>query len=81
MTINQTTARGGLARIVPTAAAMVVGAALVIATPTDANGREARDSTPSSVTAYSEPQPALGGRSLAQYVAEHVAHVLGPFDV
>ncbi len=26
------------------------------------------------VSPYAEPDPALGGRMLAQYVAEHVAH-------
>jgi hypothetical protein len=32
----------------------------------------------SRTTAYSEPNPALGGMSLAAYVARHHEHVLGP---
>jgi hypothetical protein len=83
-TPDRTTARGGLLRIARTAAALSVGVVVVISTSHAAAARETRDSAPSApaaVTAYSEPQPALGGRSLARYLADHVSHVLGPVGV
>ena len=70
-----------LTRTLRCAATVLVAAAVVASTPTSASARETRDASPTVVTAYSEPQPALDGRSLAEYLADHVSRVLGPFDV
>ena len=81
MTSNQTTTRRSLPLLARTAAALSIAAVVVLSTPHAATARETRDRAPSTVTAYSEPQPALGGQCLAQYLADHAAHVLGPLGV
>ena len=42
---------------------------------TTAEAREPRPPTATSFgSPYAEPNPAIGGRTMAQYVADHVAH-------
>jgi len=59
--------------VVPVFAATTSGAA---------SAHEPREQFPGAQhTAYSEPQTALGGHCLAQYVADHQAGRLGPIGV
>jgi hypothetical protein len=67
---------GRLALVVPVAALAVLGPAL------PAGAHEATDHTAgASRSAYAEPLEALDGQSLAQYLTDHVARILGPVGV
>jgi hypothetical protein len=56
---------------------VTIGSVLV---PTSGQAREAAPATPLS-TSYASPLDALGGLTLAQYLADHQARVLGPVGV
>jgi hypothetical protein len=61
--------------------------ASLVAVPVTAEARSCdrsdclRPASSGSVGAWAEPQPALGGETLAAYVADHVAGVLGVVGV
>jgi hypothetical protein len=55
-------------------------AAVLVVVPLSAHPASAREARPaaSASTWYTEPLSSLGGRTLAQYVVDHQALVLGP---
>ncbi len=56
-------------------------AAVLVVMPLSVPPAFAREVLPSPVASapwYAEPLSSLGGRTLAQYLADHQAHVLGP---
>jgi hypothetical protein len=64
-----------LACVTATAAAVLVVVPLTVP---PAAAREALPAADAVTPWYAEPLGSLGGRTLAQYVADHQAHVLGP---
>ena len=71
MNITRTARRSALT----VALATMCGATLVL--PAAASEPRSSGAT-TTTTAYGEPNPALGGMSLAVYVARHHEHALGP---
>jgi hypothetical protein len=80
-TVTRSTSRR-FARLAAALSALAAVSVLAVSSAGAASAHEAREHLAGTQsTAYSEPQPALGGRSLAEYVAEHQARVLGPIGV
>lgn len=73
--IRSTVTDRWLAGVTAAAAAVLV---LMPLSAHPASAREARPATTAPAPWYAEPLSSLGGRTLAQYVTDHQALVLGP---